>query len=138
MLIDETSAIIWAIKIVSLNYELANGKLAMSMKKMQQESYLYGSNAVFIEELYARYLKDEKDVDENWRNWFSELRNGGLAPDQDHLAIQAQMKSAATSKKVGSVVAGSGQQAHQSKQVFVLQLINAYRIKGHQKAKLDT
>ena len=109
----------------------------MSMKKMQQESYLYGSNAVFIEELYARYLNDEKDVDENWRNWFSELRNGGLAPDQDHLAIQAQMKSAATSRKIGSAVAGSGQQAHQSKQVFVLQLINAYRIKGHQKAKLD-
>jgi len=109
----------------------------MSMKKMQQESYLYGSNAVFIEELYARYLKDEKDVDENWRNWFSELKNGGLVPDQDHLAIQEQMKSAVATRKAGSAVLSGGQQVHQSKQFLVLQLINAYRIKGHQKADLD-
>ena len=65
----------------------------MSMKKMQQDSYLQGSNAVFIEELYGQYLKDEKSVDENWRSWFAELKNGSLTPDQDHLAIQAQMKS---------------------------------------------
>ena len=39
----------------------------MSMKDLQQDSYLYGSNAVFIEELYARYLQNEEDVDEHWR-----------------------------------------------------------------------
>ena len=66
----------------------------MSMKEMQQQSYLHGMNAAFIEELYSRYLKDENDVDENWRSWFAELKNGGLAPDQDHIEIQAQMRSA--------------------------------------------
>ena len=71
----------------------------MSMKKMQQESYLYGSNAVFIEELYARYLNNEQDVDENWRSWFKSLKNGELVPDQDHLAIQAQMKEAVMQRK---------------------------------------
>ena len=104
---------------------------------MQQESYLYGSNAVFIEQLYSRYLKDEKDVDENWRSWFSELKNGGLAPDHDHLAIQAQMKTAVMNKKNGTATVSDAQHEHQAKQVSVLQLINAYRIKGHQKANLD-
>jgi len=109
----------------------------MSMKKMQQESYLFGNNAVFIEELYSKYLQNENDVDENWRDWFYELKNGGLTPDQDHLAIQAQMKSAVMNKKSSSLTVNTAQHAHQIKQVAVLQLINAYRFKGHQKADLD-
>jgi 2-oxoglutarate dehydrogenase E1 component len=103
----------------------------MSMKKMQQQSYLHGSNAAFIEELYSRYLKDENDVDENWRNWFAELRNGELTADQDHLEIQAQMK------KAGNGISGGDLHQHDAKQVRILQLINAYRVKGHQRARLD-
>ena len=109
----------------------------MSMKEMQQDSYLFGSNAVFIEELYGKYLQNENDVDENWREWFSELTNGGLAPDHDHLAIQAQMKIAAMNGKSANAIADTLSQEHQAKQVAVLQLINAYRFKGHQKADLD-
>jgi len=110
----------------------------MSMKKMQQESYLQGSNAVFIEELYGQYLRDEESVDENWRSWFAELKNGSLTPDQDHLAIQAQMKSAVMNKGNGANVnVSTAQHEHQVKQVSVLQLINAYRFKGHRRAKLD-
>jgi 2-oxoglutarate dehydrogenase E1 component len=109
----------------------------MSMKKMQQESYLSGSNAVFIEELYSKYLQNENDVDENWRQWFSQLKNGEITPDQDHLAIQEQMKSAVKNKKISSLTVSSGQHEHQIEQVEVLQLINAYRFKGHQKADLD-
>lgn len=109
----------------------------MSMKKEQQESYLSGANAVFIEELYSKYLKNENDVEENWRNWFSELKNGELVSDQDHLAIQAQIKSAVMNKKSSSPMVNNAQHEHQVKQVSVLQLINAYRFKGHQKADLD-
>ncbi len=109
----------------------------MSMKKMQQQSYLHGSNAAFIEELYSRYLKDENDVDENWRNWFAELRNGELTADQDHLEIQAQMKTAVRNKKAGNGISGGELHQHDAKQVRILQLINAYRVKGHQRARLD-
>jgi 2-oxoglutarate dehydrogenase E1 component len=111
----------------------------MSMKEMQQQSYLSGSNAAFIEELYSKYLKDESSVDENWRNWFAELRNGELAPDQDHLEIQAQMLARVRQKGRGNgvAIAGADLQEHDAKQVRVLQLINAYRVKGHQKARLD-
>jgi 2-oxoglutarate dehydrogenase E1 component len=109
----------------------------MNMKQMQQDSYLYGSNAVFIEELYSQYLENENSVDANWREWFSSLKNGSGVEDQDHLAIQEQIKVAVQNKKIGGVVVNSAQQAHQAKQVSVLQLINAYRFKGHRKAKLD-
>jgi len=114
----------------------------MSMKEMQQQSYLHGSNAAFIEELYSRYLQDENSVDENWRNWFSELgngelRKGELIPDQDHLQIQAQMKTTVMNKRRGSAATGTVSNEHEGKQVKVLQLISAYRVKGHQKARLD-
>jgi len=111
----------------------------MSMKEMQRQSYLHGSNAAFIEELYSQYLKDESQVDENWRKWFAELRNGELSPDEDHLEIQAQMLAAVRQKGRGNGVAAQGAQPHEhdAKQVRVLQLINAYRVKGHQKARLD-
>ncbi|MGD2170565.1 MAG: 2-oxoglutarate dehydrogenase E1 component [Gammaproteobacteria bacterium] len=112
----------------------------MSMKEMQQQSYLYGSNAAFIEELYSRYLKDESLVDENWRKWFAELANGELTPDADHLEIKQQMLEAVRHKNRGNGVAKTSnaeQQEIDAKQVRVLQLINAYRVKGHQKARLD-
>ncbi|MCP4333305.1 MAG: 2-oxoglutarate dehydrogenase E1 component [Gammaproteobacteria bacterium] len=109
----------------------------MSMKKMQQQSYLHGSNAAFIEELYSRYLQDENSVDENWRNWFSELRNGELTADQDHVQIQAQMKAAVMNKRRANGTGDSVSNEHEAKQVKVLQLINSYRVKGHQLAQLD-
>ncbi len=109
----------------------------MSMKKMQQQSYLSGGNAAFIEELYSRYLKDENDVDENWRNWFAELKNGELTPDQDHLEIQQQMRYAVQHKRPGNGISGGELHEHDAKQVRVLQLINGYRVKGHERARLD-
>ena len=109
----------------------------MSMKKMQQQSYLHGSNAAFIEELYSKYLQDENSVDENWRNWFAELRNGELTADQDHIQIQAQMKAAVMNKRRATGAGGSVSNEHEAKQVKVLQLINSYRVKGHQRAQLD-
>ncbi|MBT4077767.1 MAG: hypothetical protein HOE78_14390, partial [Gammaproteobacteria bacterium] len=42
----------------------------MSMKKQQQESYLFGSNAAYFEDLYSQYLLNENSVDEEWRDWF--------------------------------------------------------------------
>ena len=109
----------------------------MSMKEMQEQSYLHGVNAAFIEELYSNYLQDADSVDENWRNWFANLRNGELTPDQDHLQIQQQMKAAVMNRRRANGAVQGGSQEHEARQVRVLQLINAYRVKGHEKANLD-
>src|SRR5215510_10551571 len=46
-----------------------------STKTMQAEqtSFLFGANAPFIEELYARYLEDPSMVDADWRTFFEAL-----------------------------------------------------------------
>jgi 2-oxoglutarate dehydrogenase E1 component len=108
----------------------------MSMKKQQQESYLIGNNAAYFEELYSQYLSGEENVEPEWRDYFKALKNGAQE-DADHVSIQAQIKQAVNSKKRSSVSVGSAQHAHQIKQVSVLQLINAYRFRGYQIAKMD-
>jgi len=45
------------------------------MSQIDQASFLYGSNATFIAELYSRYLADPASVDESWRRFFAELRD---------------------------------------------------------------
>ncbi|MFU7502198.1 MAG: 2-oxoglutarate dehydrogenase E1 component [Candidatus Tisiphia sp.] len=44
-------------------------------KNFKQTSFLFGSNAVFIEELYQLYLSDHKAVDESWQNYFQNIEN---------------------------------------------------------------
>src|SRR5260370_24081434 len=46
-----------------------------STKGMQSEqtSFLFGANAPFIEELYARFLEDPARVDADWRTFFEAL-----------------------------------------------------------------
>ena len=42
-------------------------------------SFLYGTNAAFIEELYARYEKDPATVDAEWREFFQSLKDDGAS-----------------------------------------------------------
>ena len=39
----------------------------------EQSSFLYGGNAQFIEELYAKYLENPAAVDSHWRQFFAGL-----------------------------------------------------------------
>jgi 2-oxoglutarate dehydrogenase E1 component len=41
----------------------------------EQTSFLYGGNAQFIEELYARYLENPSAVDPAWRHFFATLED---------------------------------------------------------------
>src|ERR1700744_3909058 len=45
-------------------------------------SFLSGTNAQFIEGLYARYLANPESVDEGWRAYFADLGEQGLSPTQ--------------------------------------------------------
>ncbi len=41
--------------------------------QFDQTSFLYGANATFIAELYARYVKDPNSVDASWASFFAEM-----------------------------------------------------------------
>ncbi len=103
-------------------------------------SHISGNNAAYIEQLYERFLDDPNSVDSSWQVYFSNLPPvNNKTEDVSHTAIRAIFKKMAQQPRHFSATAAST--AHdfeqQSKQVGVLQLINAYRFRGHQLAKLD-
>ncbi|MGE4616908.1 MAG: 2-oxoglutarate dehydrogenase E1 component [Gammaproteobacteria bacterium] len=108
---------------------------------MQPPSCLFSGNAPFIEDLYESYLLDPDEVSEDWRKYFDGLQNGrrggGGARDVRHSEVQARMLEIAASPKAITVAVSAGSFADSKKQVSVLQLINAYRFRGHRQANLD-
>ncbi len=106
------------------------------MKQMLGNSYLFGANAPFIEELYESYLGNPGSVADTWRDYFDRLQNlpGANGRDVAHTPIVASFAQRA---KLGTLHALPAGTSSDKKQVAVLQLINAYRFLGNRWAQLD-
>ncbi len=108
------------------------------MELMWRTSHMSGGNVHYVEDLYERYLVDPNAVTDEWRNYFDTLPRHDGSPSQDvPLApIREQFyEMGRTSRRPATVAAGESNE--NKKQVRVLQLINAYRFRGHQKADID-
>ncbi len=102
-----------------------------------QFNFLYSGNTGYIESLYEAYLEDPASVDERWRTifdaWQAQSRPG--RPDVAHSRVQADLIRTANAPRAG--VPSEADSGRFKKQVAVLQLINAYRFRGHRQADLD-
>ena len=128
-------------------------------------SFLYGGNAQWIEDLYARYEADPASVDEQWRAFFAALQedpgqvvqnargaswkkphwpvhaNGELVSALDgnwgevEKAVTDKVKAKAEAKGI-ELSATDVQQATRDS-VKALMMIRAYRMRGHLHADLD-
>jgi len=109
------------------------------MKALWGTSFLGGGNAAYLEEQYENWLRDPNAVTQNLRDYFEQLpTSNGVAQDIPHSDIREQFEKITRSRTTtsgGPTVDAS--LAHERKQVGVNQLINAYRIRGHQWAKLN-
>ena len=108
------------------------------MDDKQSFSYLFGSNAPYIEELYENYLNDPNSVDEHWKQYFTQLaaQPGAVERDIAHRPIQESFANLAK-RKATAAVSGSIDFNLMKKQVSVLRLMSAYRIQGVGAADLD-
>jgi 2-oxoglutarate dehydrogenase E1 component len=103
------------------------------MKAWLESSHLSGNNLAYVEELYESYLDNAESVSTEWRKFFDSLpRVEGSDVEYKHSKIREEFKQLAK-MPVKQVVTGEAD----AKQVKVLQLINAYRFRGHQNANLD-
>ena len=107
------------------------------MQQMWSSSHIAGGNVAYVEELYEQYLRDPDSVDVQWRDYFEQLPPvNGAGVDVSHSAIQAQFQSMAR-QPVRPIISSEASNEHERKQVQVLRLISAFRIRGHQQAALD-
>jgi 2-oxoglutarate dehydrogenase E1 component len=136
----------------------ANAAFALS-------SFLQGTNAPYIDDLYARYENDPASVDADWQAFFKGLKdrpadaqknaegpswgrdNWPLTP-RDDLTSALDGNWAQVEKAVGTKLAAKAQvkgseltaaDVHQATRdsIRALMLIRAYRMRGHFHAKLD-
>jgi 2-oxoglutarate dehydrogenase E1 component len=112
------------------------------MKAFQANSYLFGGNAPYVEELYESYLNNPGSVPEQWRAYFDTMQmvpaSDGNAQTRD-VAHAPIVQSFAERAKEGTLqprVMG-GDAATARKQVYVQQLVAAYRFLGSRWADLD-
>lgn len=111
---------------------------------MQQNflnSYLFGSNAAYVEELYEAYLNNPGSVPGNWRTYFDALQHtpavdGSARHDVAHAPVVASFAERAKKGPIRTVTASSDMDLGR-KSVAVTQLIAAYRFLGTHWANLD-
>jgi 2-oxoglutarate dehydrogenase E1 component len=111
------------------------------MHQYRSNSYLFGGNAPYVEELYEAYLDNPGSVPDNWRAYFDALQNvpavdGSEARDVAHAPV---VESFAQRAKAGAFAlkASTTDLAIARKQVHVQSLIAAYRFLGSRWADLD-
>lgn len=105
------------------------------MKAWLESSHLAGANATYVEDLYELYLSDPEQVSEEWKRIFDQLPGHPLQAEQPHSRVREYFRRLAQETK--HYHAQVSDPDVDAKQVRVLQLINAYRFRGHEAAKLD-
>ena len=125
-------------------------------QRLDDTSFLYGTNHAFIEELYGRYLNDPNSVDRSWRGFFGGLGDDiravleeargapwaprtPIEPEPDGDGMNGRAVAAAPAKPAAAPVAADAATIRKATQdsVRALMLIRAYRVRGHLIANLD-
>ena len=127
---------------------------------LAETSFLYGGNADFVEDLYARWVENPDSVEPSWRSFFSSLRDrtdevkraaadpswtpklppqprpewmsaiDGLWP-----AVEAKLGKAITEQK--PLASAEEVRAATLDSLRAIMMIRAYRMRGHLAANLD-
>ena len=126
----------------------------------EQTSFLYGGNAQYIEQVYARYLENPAAVDQHWRQFFAGLEDSEAriarpswqradwpAPESGDLVSALDGNWPVVAPLAAKAVARPGEKAQglspedvrkaTMDSVRALMMIRAYRMRGHLAADLD-
>ena len=107
------------------------------MKDLEINSYLFGGNAPFVEELYEQYLTDPALVAQEWRDYFDKLQQSTMSIGRDipRAPIEASFRELA--KQPRATPQRSEAPDSTRKQINLLRLISAYRVLGSRQSTLD-
>lgn len=106
-----------------------------SMKQNRNNSYLFGGNADFMEELYDSYLENPDSLDPKWKMYFDSLQDGGKR-DVAYAPIKEKF-SIITQKPILAGGSATGTESITPEQARVFELVLFYRHLGSTCADLD-
>src|SRR2546421_1577561 len=110
------------------------------MRQFLDNSYLFGGNAPFIEDLYEKYLANPQSVPEEWRDYFDRMQVLPGASVKD--VARAPVEQSFVERAKAGVLGGTKQLraepvTSERLQVAALLLVTAYRISGSRWATVD-
>ena len=105
-------------------------------------SYLFGGNAPYVEEMYESYLANPGSVPDSWRDYFDALQNvpasdGSNSRDVPHLPVVNAFAERAKQGGTRVVEASGADSELGRKRTAVQQLIAAYRNVGNMESDLS-
>ncbi len=133
-------------------------------ENFEQTSFLSGTNAAYVEELYAQYQENPKSVDADWQTFFASLgdapgdvlksaqgaswarkdwpkpANGELVSALDSNWGAAEIDQPKIQSKISAALPGATDtdvRAATLDSIRALMMIRAYRIRGHLDADID-
>ena len=107
------------------------------MMQLLSNSYLFGGNAPYVEELYEAYLNDPTAVAQAWREYFDKLQLVAGASAGRDVAHAPIVEFFAQRAKLGVARAPGASTGLDRKQVSVIQLVAEYRFRGGLLARVD-
>jgi 2-oxoglutarate dehydrogenase E1 component len=110
------------------------------LKEFLANSYLFGANAPFIEELYEKYLVNPAAVPDEWREYFDRMQvlPGSATKDVAHAPVVQSFIERSKRGEFGAArTLPSEPVAPERLQVAALLLVTAYRISGSRWATVD-
>ena len=114
------------------------------LQRMRRSSHLAGANAAYIEAMYEEYLTGGAELPPEWARYFGSLPplgdgNGDQAVEVPHSGIVQHFERIGKNRLKARPERQSAavESEHERKQMRVLELISAYRHRGHKKADID-
>jgi 2-oxoglutarate dehydrogenase E1 component len=105
-----------------------------NMETFWSTSHAAGAQSSYLESLYESYLDNPLSVPDDWKIYFDSLpKVNGSKKEVSHKEIVNRFKEAEVNPSIKPGIRSSVN----SNQIQVIKLIQAYRNRGHQKAKLD-
>ena len=124
----------------------------MSLTKnleFEKTSFLTKSNSAFLEQMYLKYINKDLDLPSSWKNYFddlgdeldlvvNEIKGPSWAPIKKQINIveKKQKKEVHSNGSVKNVISENNLQ-NNIDSIKAVELIRAYRLRGHLLAKLD-
>ena len=104
-----------------------------NMSEFLNTSHTTGGNSSYLENLFEAYISNPSDIPDDWRLYFDSLPNNEYSQkDISHAEIIERFKHQRRSRTNPDLTHPINE-----KQIRVIQLIQAYRNRGHQKANID-
>ncbi len=121
---------------------MSESKAASVYQTYRDNTYLFGGNAPYVEEMYENYLANPGSVPDNWRDYFDALQHvpavdGSNSKDIPHLPVINAFAERAKAGVTQVVMATGADSEMGRKRVATQQLIAAYRNVGQRWADLD-